>query len=137
MSRRARSDLAPAPAIVSMRYEPIAAQSRGDAEAALRRDDPTELLRVPLAASLHTDDRQWAEQLCARLAMHADPYVRGNAILGFGHLARRFGMVDWQLVQPLLQRALTDPHPHVRGQAASAADDLRDFAGQALPNDSE
>jgi hypothetical protein len=33
-------------------------------------------------------NREWGEGVCARLANHEHFNVRGNAILGFGHLAR-------------------------------------------------
>ena len=115
-----------------LEYEAVNFPGRQAIAAALERNDPAELLYVPLGASLHAEDRRWAEQLCARLATHADPYVRGNAVLGFGHLARRFHAIDWTLVEPLLREGLRDAHPFVRGQANAAADDNRHFTGRVI-----
>ena len=102
------------------------------AEAAIARDEPAELLYVPIAASLHAERLDWAQGVCARLAAHPDFNVRGNAILGFGHLARRFRQLDRSLVEPLVVRARSDADPYVRGQAHAAADDLRHFLGWDL-----
>ena len=77
-----------------MRYEPIDPMSREDVAAALGRAEPEELLRVVLAVALHAQDLAWASEVCLQLARHQHFNVRGNAILGLGHLARRFGRLD-------------------------------------------
>ncbi len=107
-----------------MRFEPIDAQSRATAESARERNDPDELLQVVLAVALHEEDLPWAEQFCASLATHAHFNVRGNAILGLGHLARRFERLDVSVAVPLVARGLADPDSYVRGQAHAAAEDL-------------
>src|SRR5690606_1288821 len=53
-----------------------------------------DLLYVPIVISMDPPDCQWAQGICIRLAAHADPTVRGNAILGFGHLARTCRKLD-------------------------------------------
>jgi hypothetical protein len=58
--------------------------------------------------------------------------VRGNAILGFAHLARRFRRLDRAVVEPLVVTALSDPDPYVSGHALEATDDLRHFLGWDL-----
>jgi hypothetical protein len=55
--------------------------------------------------------------------------VRGNAVLGFGHLARRFRRLDEGVVRPIIENALLDADPYVRGQADAAADDVAHFLG--------
>jgi hypothetical protein len=55
--------------------------------------------------------------------------VRGSALLGFGHLARRFRELDAGRVRPLLLAGLADPDPWVRGQADAAADDAEFYLG--------
>ena len=115
-----------------LRYESIEFHGEQSAEAALARDDPAELLYVPVAASLHSDDRAWAEQLCVRLARHPHFNVRGNAVLGFAHLARRFGQLDRAVVEPLLIDALADPDPYVSSHARDAVGDLRHYLGWHL-----
>lgn len=106
-----------------------------DAEAALRqrfdnsleRDDPSELEQTILEVALESDDREWAECSCAQLTRHRNARVRGNAILGFGHLARRFGALDSRRVKRLVEIGLHAHHEYVRAQAAAAADDLEAF----------
>ena len=114
------------------RYESIEFRGEESAEAAVARDNPGELLYVPVAASLYSDDRAWAEQLCARLARHPHFNVRGNAVLGFAHLARRFRQLDRAVVEPLIIDALADPDPYVSGHARDTVDDLRHYLGWHL-----
>ena len=117
----------------SLKYESIEFHGEESAEAAIARDDPAELLYVPVAASLYSDDLEWAQHLCARLAEHPHLNVRGNAILGFGHLARRFRHLDRAVVEPLVLDALADSNPYVRSQADSVVDDLRHYLDWHLP----
>jgi hypothetical protein len=67
--------------------------------------------------------------VCLRLSGHPHFNVRGNAILGFGHLARTCGALDEGRVKPLIERALKDTDEYVRGQANAAADDLAHYLG--------
>ena len=60
-------------------------------EATIAEDDPEELLGVIIELALSAEDLEWAEDCCIRLAKHSDTNVRGNAIIGFAHLAERFG----------------------------------------------
>ena len=108
-----------------MLYQEMSPIPRAVAERALAQADP-ELYRIVIALALHDPDPDWAEQYCLTLALNADPTVRGNAILGFGHLARRFKRVPASAV-PLVAAALRDVDEHVRGQAESAADDIEFF----------
>ena len=98
---------------------------------ALTRNDPQELLHIPIALSMEPpedDHPGYAEKICRELAVHPDFNVRGNAILGFGHLARTAGII-WKPkeVRALVEAGLADPSDYVRGQSEAAADDLRHF----------
>ena len=90
-------------------------------------DDPIRLMDLVLEVALEAEDREWAQSICVQLARHRSAQVRGNAILAFGHLARRFGRLDPGRVRRLVDIALHDPSDYVRRQADSAADDLRTF----------
>ena len=96
-------------------------------DAALQRDDPLELQLLILEVALESSEREWAEWACAQLAKHRNANVRGNALVGFGHLARRFGRLDANRVKPLIESALHAHNEHVREQAESAADDVNTF----------
>src|SRR5215207_6310956 len=106
--------------------------TRDDMEAAIKRDHPEELPYVPIRVSMDPPDCAWAQEVCARLSGHANPHVRGNAILGFGHLARTCGGLDVAKVRPLIEGALRDPDEYVRGHADDAADDVAHYLGWRL-----
>jgi hypothetical protein len=108
-------------------YRPIPEMSRDEVEGAIRRDDPEEVSVAVLSAALHSDDPEWAESVCLYLAAHQHPSVRGNAVLGFGHLSRLHGSLDEPKVKPVIESALHDPDAYVRGQAECAADDVEHF----------
>ena len=98
-------------------------------EGAIARDQPDELLHVPIRISLDPPDCAWAQEICIRLAAHPHANVRGNAILAFGHLARTCGALDEARVLPLVESALRDRDDYVRGQADAAAGDVAHFLG--------
>ncbi len=96
-------------------------------EAALERDDPQELEDLVLEIALDAHEREWAQACCAELARHRNANVRGNALAGLGHLARRFGQLDPQRIKRIVSIALWDRSDYVRRQARSAAEDLATF----------
>ena len=99
---------------------------------ALNRDVAQELSVVVIGVSMYHPNLNTASTLCTRLANHKDPTVRGNAILGFGHLARRFQMLDEATIKPIIESGLVDPFEYVRGQAWTAVDDLEHFLNWAF-----
>lgn len=110
-----------------MKYEAIEPGSKDEVEAAISRNEPSELLYAVVSAALHSDDPTWAEGICLRLAEHEHFNVRGNAILGFGHIARIHHQLNEGRVKPLIEAALRDESDYVRGQADGAADDVELF----------
>ena len=112
-----------------MKYHDIPPLSRAEVEEIVARDDPETLPCAVLSACLHAEDATWAEALCERLAGHRDAAVRGNAILGLGHLARIHRHLTQASARALIAAALADPSAYVRGQADAAADDVEQFLG--------
>ncbi len=110
-----------------MRYNNIEPLDKEDAKQIIAWNDIERLRTVPLSLSLYSDDLHWAIGHCINLAFHSDSIVRGNAILSFGHFARRFHCAHRKLVEPLIQSALKDKDKFIRGQAESAADDIDHF----------
>jgi hypothetical protein len=96
-------------------------------EAIIEQDDSIELMELIAQIALEESDHRFAENCCARLAKHRNAIVRGNAVLGFGHLARRFGQLDRRRVHRLVDIALHDHSDYVRAHAESAAEDLTTF----------
>ena len=110
-----------------LQYEEIKYLTTEEAEAALERNSIEDLLYVPLSVSLYSTDLEWAQAICVKLSSHEHFNVRGNAVQGFGHLSRRFGKLDRNIVKPVVEAAMHDPHEYVRMQANDAADDLSHF----------
>jgi hypothetical protein len=102
--------------------------TRAELDAALGRDDPGALQEMVIAVTSLSDDQTQATDLVRVLVNHRDEYVRGNAVLGIGYIARRFGSVPPDL-SAAVRAAARDPSDHVSGHAMSAADDLSIFAG--------
>ena len=101
-----------------------------DIEEALRTErSPYGLEVVVLSAALYAENPAWAQEVCLRLSQHTDPTVRRNAVLGISHIARLHGVLDRDLVVPVIESALQDAEPLVRGQADDVASDLEVFLG--------
>jgi hypothetical protein len=109
------------------KYVEVVPWTRAAVARALAADDPALLLQAVIAVSMSDDDQHYAESLCVKLAGHAHFNVRGNAVLGFGHIARVHRKLNKQVVFPLIVAALTDSHEYVRGHADSARDDTAHF----------
>lgn len=107
--------------------------TRADVEQVIAADDPADLAYAPVVVSMDPPDAAWAADVCRRLSNHPDEWVRGAAVLGFGHLARTTGDLDEAVVIPIVQAARTDPSPVVRGKAEDAVSDLRHFLGWRFP----
>lgn len=88
-----------------------------------------DLRRLPIVLSLDPLEGVDAEGICLGLSSHEDTYVRGNALLAFGHLARTLRQLDKARVKPVIEAGLQDPEPFVRGQADCAKDDTAFFLG--------
>ena len=110
-----------------MRYEAIPEPGGYDIDAALGRGDLAELRLIALSTSLHSESPEQAEEICLRLARHADGITRGNPVLGLGHLARIHRRLTEGSARPVLEAALRDPDAWVRGQATCAADDIEQY----------
>ena len=100
-----------------------------EARTALRAGNHDRLARLVVAIALYEADVDAATEVLLRSAVVPDPVARGNAILGFGHLARRFRSLNRGAIEPLVTAGLHDPDAYVRGQSQSAADDLGQFLG--------
>jgi len=104
-----------------------AEELRARIEDAIELDDPIPLADLALEIGLAAEPLEWAQACCVQLVRHRNANVRGNAVLAFGHLARRFGRLDPQRVRRMVEIALHDPSEYVREKAHAAADDLVTF----------
>lgn len=99
---------------------------------ALNRDKVEELIRIPITITMNPADCDWALSVCIRLATHQNPSVRGNAVLGFGHLARTCPVLDLSSTAPFVSAALDDTQAYVRGHAEIAREDIEQFRSVVL-----
>jgi vesicle coat complex subunit len=95
----------------------------------LAEDDPNRLLQAVLGVSMCDSDWEYAQRLCVRLSRHPHSNVRGNAILGFAHIARVHRRLDELTVKPIVELALGDQDPYVVGQAIDAIMDTEHYLG--------
>ncbi len=110
-------------------YEDIEEWSRDAVQRALAADVPEALSRAVLAVTLHDGDWRYGQDLCVRLANHCNYLVRGNAVLGLGHLAHVHRELEKSVAYPVIAAALRDENAYVRGQAECAKDDTAQFLG--------
>lgn len=98
-----------------------------DVERVLRNGNPDELLYIPIVVGMNAADcdREWAENICVSLADHPHFNVRGNAVLGFGHIVRTCRALNTEKVLPIIDKALRDDHEYVRGHAEDALSDIK------------
>jgi hypothetical protein len=112
-----------------LKYEPLPDWSDDQIRAIIERGEPHELLYVPLVVSMNPSSRVQAEQICLRLASHSDAAVRGNALEGFGHIARIFRSLNRRLIETVVETGMNDPDDWVRTKANDAANDIEWFCG--------
>lgn len=90
-------------------------------------DDPDELLYAPIYVSLNSPDFEWAQEICIELSCHPSPRVIENALLGFAHLARRFGKLNEKRVRPIIEQALFNEYPTIQAGAECAVMDTQHY----------
>jgi len=111
----------------AIRFQDLETFTTEDVEAAIMRNDPDELPLVPITLAMLSSEPVSAAEVCARLAGHDDPAVRGNAVVALGHLVRRFRSLDERQFKPIIESALRDSQEYVRNSAKSAADEIHQF----------
>jgi hypothetical protein len=104
-----------------------------DVEKVIARGVTSELLYVPIVVSMDPPDCSWSESVCLSLVSHEDFNVRGNAVLGLGHLARTCRQLDLARAIPAVAAALKDENGYVRGHAVDAAGDIKHYLGALVP----
>lgn len=85
-----------------MLYQEVRSYSHDEVRDALERPDSDGLHVVVIGVALYDPDPDFVEELCLNLSRHANEFVRGNAIRGFGHLARRAGTLKSQRIKSIV-----------------------------------
>lgn len=112
-----------------MKYKDPGKKTKEEVRRILDRDDPEELLHTVVSVGLYEEDYEFAYKVIHELASHPHRNVKANAILCFGHLARRFQKLPQEEVKPIIESALESKEEYIYGQAWSAADDVKHFLG--------
>lgn len=79
-----------------------------------------------IGLALYHCDGGATEALLSELSTHPDEVLRGNAVLGLGHLARRGHQLSPESLAAVAQ-ALASESEYVRGQATAASEDIEFF----------
>ena len=108
-------------------YVPIPKFTKAEMEEAFVENDIEKLTYVSLFASLYYEDRDFAEEICIKLAAHPSSNVRAMAIESFEHIARIDGKLNKEIVKPILEKALNDEDEFVRQKADDAKDEIKYF----------
>ena len=117
---------------MTTRFQDLLQCTGEDVAAALRRNDPDELALMSITMAMISSDNQAVQKVCVCLCTHHSTRVRGNAVTGLGHLARRFRELDECIIKPLVEAALADQDEYVRTHARSAADEIHQFLGWSI-----
>jgi hypothetical protein len=120
-----------------LQYEEVLPINRRDAEATLASGSADAIVHALLRSAYHDPDWRWVQEQCIRLSRHADPDVRGIAVLCLGHLARIHRRLDVDRALPVVHAGLADADPTVAGHAEDALDDLAMFLGIPAQTDNE
>lgn len=93
--------------------------------------EPQSIASALLSIAYWGKDWRWAQSELMRFHEHSDAHVRRMCALGFGHVARVNGMLDTEMVEPLLRRMARSenapPEVLVAGTAEDALEDIEIF----------
>lgn len=87
-----------------------------------------EKAELAMALGFDCPDYGFAQSMCIQLLHTEDEVVRGNAIVGLAHIARRFGKLDKRVVRPYLLRELKE-NIKCRDLIADAIHDINMYLG--------
>jgi hypothetical protein len=116
------------------KFQELDSFTEREVEEALRRNADDEISLVPITIALIATHHAYAQQVCLKLAADPRSLVRGNALVGLGHIARRFRALDELPVTRVIESGLLDNHEYVRLSAKSAADEIHQFLGWTFQN---
>jgi hypothetical protein len=101
---------------------------REEIERVIAEDDPEELQAVVIDVALASEDSEWALGCLIGMSQHADPTVRGKALIGFAHLVGRFDALDREAIDVRIEAGLADGNRYVREQAEAAREAMTEGA---------
>ncbi|MEH2159737.1 MAG: hypothetical protein V7K38_01530 [Nostoc sp.] len=113
-------------------YQPLPIiTQREETQAILSHGSFDELMVLPLALGEHYPDWKYAQDVCLKLANHADDRIRANACLGLAYVARTQGKLEKHLVKPVILRELRS-QTEWRWRIEDAIADINNYLGWRL-----
>jgi hypothetical protein len=106
-------------------------EDRATIETILATGSIYDLAQLSIAIGENCPDWKYAQDVCLRLAEHANDNVRANACLGLGYIARTQRRLEQHLVKPIVLRELRC-QTVFRGKIADAIEDINFFLGWRL-----
>ena len=82
-----------------------------------------EIAELAIAIGFDCPDFGFAQSMCIQLLQTEDEVIRGNAVIGLAHIARRFRKLDKRVVKPYLLRELRE-NVKCRDLIADAINDI-------------
>ncbi len=76
-----------------------------------------------ISMAFYENDLNFCFKIIEDFSKNENEYIRGNAVLCIGHLARIHKTLHENLIQ-IVKKSLNDPSKYVRGHAESALDDI-------------
>ena len=107
------------------RYEDVAPISRTDADLSFSGGEVDQICDALVRVAYHDPDWRWVQSQCVRLSRHDDPDVRGLDVTCFGNIARIHGVLDLDVVTPVLRDLRSDPQ--MGGRVGDVWDDIEVF----------
>lgn len=80
-----------------------------------------------LSLSLYGENYNEIQRVLITYSKHEHENIRAIAILGFGHIARRFGRINKPIMLSIIKEGLKDRSCFVRGHANVALEDILHF----------
>lgn len=109
--------------VTIMHYKDVLPITRQEAELAFSSGNVPQICDVLVRVTYHGPDWEWVQAQCLHFGKHPHPEIRGLAATCIGHLARIHGVLNTEVVCPLLEELLEDPE--ISGRAQDALDDIK------------
>lgn len=92
-----------------------------------------EKAELAIALGFDCTDYGFAQLMCIELLKEDNEIIRGNAVIGLAHIARRFKKLDKRIVKPYLLRELRE-NVECRDLIVEAIDDINMYLKWNIAN---
>ncbi|WP_448107485.1 hypothetical protein [Pseudomonas azerbaijanoccidentalis] len=100
--------------------------SHDEAVRFLDSDLETDIVTALISIGLNEQDNVWAQIVCLKHLENGTESVAASAVTALGHIARRHGKLDKEVVLPALE-TVKQKYPSLEGIIADTLDDMDVF----------